>query len=195
MEKIILPLMLLIPLFLGPSAFGLINLKLIKANGNSSFLAIGNPSAIRIEGKGDGPEGEMSVIDQGKTWALSGNLVLNLRSYDTGIALRDRHMKEKYLEVEKFETAVLKINQLEIDKAILLNDAENKVAFMGTLDLHGVSKTVQGDLFIKKVNAKIQVHSNFQIKLSDFNINVPNFAGIRVADSVEIKTLSEIDKL
>jgi polyisoprenoid-binding protein YceI len=175
--------------------FAAINLKLAKTSGSSSFLAIGHPSAIRIEGKGEAPEGELTVTEQGANLLLSGELKLNLKSYDTGIGLRDKHMKEKYLEVDKFETAILKVEQLKIDKTILSQETETKIGFSGTLVLHGISKAVHGDIFVKKVNSQIQISSNFQIKLSDFNITVPSFAGIKVADSVEIKTLNQIDQL
>ena len=125
---------------------------------------------------------------------FSGVLKLDLKSYSTGIALRDRHMKEKYLEVDKFQNATLTIEALPIEKSALSKDVETAVPFKGTLSLHGISKPVAGNLLVKKVNTKIQVSSKFQIKLSDFDVVIPSFAGIKVADSVEISTISEVDK-
>jgi len=175
-------------------AFASVNLKLAKTAGQSNFLAIGNPSAIRIEGQGEAPEGELTATEQGMNWILSGSLKLDLKSYSTGIALRDRHMKEKYLEVEKFQNATLTIEALSVEKAALAKETETSVPFTGTLNFHGISKPVAGNLMIKKVSAKIQVSSKFQIKLSDYDVSIPSFAGIKVADSVEIHTLSEVDK-
>ena len=45
-----------------------------------------------------------------RSQALDGNLVVDLRTLDTGIGLRNRHLRENYLEVDKapgFETATL----------------------------------------------------------------------------------------
>jgi polyisoprenoid-binding protein YceI len=171
-----------------------VQVKISKAAGHSSFLAIGNPSAIRIEGQGDAPEGELTVTEENKLVKISGEIKMNLKSYSTGIDLRDRHMKEKYFEVDKFEQAILKIENLEFEKTLLNGEVEKSIAFNGVLYFHGVSKPIQGDLFVKKLNTQIQVSSFFKIKLTDFNVNIPTFAGIKVADRIEIKTFNLIEK-
>ncbi len=174
-------------------AFSAINVKLAKTIGRSNFLAIGNPSAIRIEGQGEAPEGDLNVVDQGANWILSGTLHIDLKSYSTGIALRDRHMKDKYLEVDKYQMATLNIEALQVQKVFLAKETESNIPFKGLLTLHGVSKNVEGELSVKKLNAKIQVSSKFTLKLSDYSVDVPSFAGIKVADSVEVKTVNEIE--
>jgi len=170
------------------------SIQLSKTAGQSSFVAIGNPSAIRIEGHGDAPEGELNTVDQGTHLQLSGELKLNLKSYHTGIDMRDRHMKEKYFEVDKFETATFKIENLKIDKAILKNEKVTQLPFSGSLLFHGVSRPIQGLLSVQKKEQLI-VSTQFQIKISDFNLAIPSFAGIKVADTVEVQTLNTINSL
>jgi polyisoprenoid-binding protein YceI len=75
---------------------------------------------------------------------FDGSLAVDLRSIDTGIALRNDHLREKYLEVDKgagYEQAVLS----DVSAAGVNADAPTgKGSFTGSLMLHGVKKTVTG---------------------------------------------------
>jgi len=166
-----------------------------KDKGSSTFLAIGNPSAIRIEGKGQGPEGDLAVRGEGQNVFIGGTLKVDMKSYETGISMRDRHMKEKYLEVEKFQTANLTLKEISLNKETLNKNPETKAVFEGTLEMHGVQKPVQGEFTLKpRATGGYTVLAKFPLKLSDFAILVPSFAGITVADQVEIQTTTDVEK-
>jgi polyisoprenoid-binding protein YceI len=169
-------------------------IKFVKAKGSTQFLAIGNPSAIRIEGKGEGPDGELQVHEDGKNIVIGGALKVDMKSYNTGIALRDRHMKEKYLEVEKFQMATLTVKEVSLVKADLQKNPETHAPFEGILELHGVQKPVKGEFTLKPAGEGFAVNAKFPLKLSDFSIVVPSFAGITVADQVEINTATEVER-
>ncbi|MGE0633228.1 MAG: YceI family protein [Pseudobdellovibrionaceae bacterium] len=161
--------------------------------GNSQFSAIGNPSAIRITGSGEGPEGDLSLREKGDQIFFSGQLKINLNSYDTGIGLRDRHMKEKYLEVGQFGNATLNLNEIPVPKVALSQTGETKMPFSATLDLHGVQKPVQGEFTIVPDGAAVKIYAQFKLKLSDHNIKIPSFAGVTVADHVEVNANSRAE--
>lgn len=186
---------LFISLFVSAQSYAAPSFKMNKERGSTNFLAIGNPSAIRIDGKGEGPEGQLVAQDKGDSLLVSGELCVNLKNTDTGIALRDRHMKDKYLEVGKFENAVLSVNDLTVPKAALNKETDTKLPFKGVLNLHGVKKDVTGEFVVKSSKDGLQMTANFQLKLSDFGIVIPSFAGITVADQVEINTASTVERL
>lgn len=186
---------ILISLLFVQSVFAAPVFKLTKDRGTTSFLAIGNPSAIRIDGKGEGPEGELISKEAGENLALSGELRVNLKAYDTGIALRDRHMKEKYLEVEKYEKAILTVGDLTVPKSAFVKEGESKWPFTGVLELHGVKKSVQGEFTLKNSKEGLSLNAGFPLKLSDFGITVPSFAGITVADQVEVNAALRPEKI
>lgn len=189
-------LFFLIVFFCSPqNIFAAVSFKMTKDRGVTSFLAIGNPSAIRIDGKGEGPQGTFEAKEKGDALVLSGQLKVSLKSYDTGIGLRDRHMKDKYLEVGKFEDAVLTIKEVSVPRSALTKETETKLAFSGTLGLHGMQKNVQGDFTVKPGADGIKINAGFQIKLSDYGINIPSFAGITVADQVEVNATSNIERI
>ncbi|WP_295904370.1 YceI family protein [uncultured Bdellovibrio sp.] len=181
--------------FMCSPGFAATSFKMTKESGTTNFLAIGNPSAIRIDGKGEGPEGTLVAQEKGENWIVSGDLRVNLKNTDTGIALRDRHMKEKYLEVGKFENAVLTVNDLTVPKNTMTKETDTKLPFAGTLDLHGIKKPVQGEFVVKSSKEGVKMTANFQLKLSDFGIVIPSFAGITVADQVEVNTTSTVERL
>lgn len=188
-------LLFLIFVFLTPDIFAAVSFKLTKERGSTNFLAIGNPSAIRIDGKGEGPQGNFETKEKGEDLILNGQIKVSLKSYDTGIGLRDRHMKEKYLETEKFAEAVLTIANLPIPKTALTTLTQTKFPFSGTLTLHGMQKNVSGDFTIDSEGGGIRINAGFQIKLTDYGIKLPSFAGITVADHVEVNAISNVERL
>jgi polyisoprenoid-binding protein YceI len=151
--------------------------------GKSEFLAIGKPSAIKIHGEGDGLSGNLDV----KGTQVSGTVKFPLNQFGTGVALRDEHMKEKYLETQKFPSA-----QLTIDKVQVAQDPskegfnQKEVPFTGTLTLHGVTKPVSGKIDIATSGQTTTGEAQFEMKTSDFNIAVPKYLGITVTDTVQV---------
>src|SRR3989338_6695806 len=62
--------------------------------GDVRFLAVGKPSMLKIHGKGKILAADFQLEKE----SLKGSAEVDLNSIDTGIALRNQHMKEKYLE-------------------------------------------------------------------------------------------------
>jgi len=152
--------------------------------GKVEFLAKGWPALLKIKGKSSGPEGKVTIKDN----KASGTIKLNLASFKTGISLRDDHMKNNYLHVKKFPEALLKISNVELPK-----DLKGKSKFTGILSLHGVDKPVSGKLSMKGVKkGKAKLKAEFDIKISEFAIEIPSFKGVTVAEDVSIKLTSDV---
>src|SRR5688500_7674882 len=83
--------------------------KLTPVGGAVEVLAIGKPAFIKIRGKGAPPSGEIRI--DGKK--VSGAFEFDVASIDTGIGLRNEHMRDKYLHVKEHPKAKLEITQLE----------------------------------------------------------------------------------
>jgi polyisoprenoid-binding protein YceI len=153
-----------------------------KGTGAVEFRAIGRPSSLKVIGKGPPAKGNFTVKDRD----VSGKAHFKLSDLDTGIGLRNKHMKEKYLEVEKYPEATLTLSQLKLPKDLVGNTTIDEVPFEGKLKLHGVEKTVKGTAEIRKNADQVSVQSKFGFKLSDYGIDVPKYAGITVADEVQV---------
>lgn len=148
------------------------------------FLAIGRPSLLRIKGSGVGVSGSIAVRDS----KASGELRFSLASLATGISLRDRHMKETYLETEKHPEAILKLVEVPLSKGWSLQTSSmSETPFTGLLRLHGVEKPVSGTFSLaSNGSSALTAEAKFEIQLSDFGVKIPTYAGITVANNVEV---------
>lgn len=164
---------------------GVATLKAEKTKGQVVFEAIGKPSFLKIKGQGEGPEGEITIKD-----TVTGTFKFKMATLDTGISLRNEHMKNKYLEVEKFPSAELKIE--EVTKFNPAAPEAKGLPFKGTLTIHGVAKPISGTVDVEKKAAGYKVAANFETKLTDYAIAIPSYAGITVADSVKVSVQTEL---
>jgi polyisoprenoid-binding protein YceI len=142
-----------------------------------SFTALGSPSFLRITGEASKLEYVVATVKGGEKFDV---FEFPLKELSTGIDLRDEHMKEKYLDVKEYPTAQLKFRQQ--DKSVLA--FEDKKTLEGTLSLHGQTKAIL--IEAQKKGKRVQAH--YEIKLSDFGIKIPEWAGITVADKVSVQT-------
>ena len=169
--------------------------RFLTSSGEVNFDAIGNPKKLLIHGKSTELQGHFQIDKN----MLSGVAVFDLSSLETGMALRDRHMKEKYLEVEKFKTATLILNPLDLGGSTF-KDLQD-VKFSGKLNLHGVQNPVEGVAKIKMhvdsgnlslTNmSSMSVDADFSVNTNDYKISTPSFAGLTVAEEVKIKVKFE----
>jgi polyisoprenoid-binding protein YceI len=114
--------------------------------------------------------------------AMSGALQVNLQTLQTGIGMRDRHMRENYLEVQKGpEFAVATFEHLRIERL------EGKTSFRGTLLLHGQRKEVTGTAELRQQDGRISVQAQFPLRVSEFLISAPSYLGVGVRDEVHVK--------
>ena len=113
---------------------------------------------------------------------LQGALHVNLQTLATGIGLRDRHMRENYLEVQKgpeFATATLE--QIRVERL------EGTTTVKGVLLLHGQRREVSGTAAIKEQDGRLRVQAQFPLKVSDFEIPKPTYLGVGVRDEIQVK--------
>lgn len=119
--------------------------------------------------------------------ALTGDVAVDLRTLDSGIAMRNEHMRDNYLEVGKgtgFDTAVLSdIRFSGGDLATLAGRAH----FDGTLSLHGTKRAVAGEADVHREGSTVRVDAAFPVRLADFAIAPPRYLGVGVKDEVQVK--------
>lgn len=169
--------------------------------GGVEFQAVGKPSLLRINGKGTPPKGEFTVGGDNASGTkgsdgkiVTGEITFDLATLDTGIEMRNSHMKEKYLEVGRFPQAKLKLTEVVLPSSWSTNQPEVKdTAFKGLLTLHGIEKPVSGTFSASKNGAGIGIDAKFTTKITDFGIEIPKYLGITVAEEVNVRvSMSEL---
>jgi len=129
--------------------------------------------------------GQLSV-DPAQPSRLVGEIAVDLTTLDTGIGLRNTHMRDNYLEVGKgalFERAVLAEIVVSGDAATVTG----ATTFTGTLLVHGTRKPVTGQVRIARTGPDIRVDASFPVHLPDFGIPEPRYLGVGVKDQVQVK--------
>lgn len=162
-----------------------------KSVSSVEFLAIGKPSALKIKGelaKEPGvASGNLKVEEKGGQFQISGKASVKLNAFDTGIQLRNEHMKNKYLETAKFPEAEIVLTPVTLKENFSKeNVEENEVPFKAQLTLHGVTKPIEGKTSLKKSGNDFAASFDFQFQISDFAIAVPEWLGITVSKEVRV---------
>ncbi|MBC7659791.1 MAG: YceI family protein [Chitinophagaceae bacterium] len=155
------------------------------STGSVSFIATGKPGFLKINGTGADCHGTLDKDGKG----ITGEIGVPMEKFATGISMRDEHMKDKYFEVKKYPEATLKITKFETDA----NGDASKKPFTGKLNFHGIERDIEGTATTKTQNGKTTVDANFPLKLSDYNIDIPTYAGVKVADTVEVNANFEAE--
>jgi polyisoprenoid-binding protein YceI len=109
---------------------------------------------------------------------------VSLGALTTGIGLRDKHMREKYLEVPKYPTAVLKVPRASLK--VPGNGESASFEGDGTLTLHGQTKPVHFRYTAKHDAAAFGVKSTFSLDMNDYGIATPSYLGVSVKPKVDL---------
>jgi polyisoprenoid-binding protein YceI len=128
------------------------------------------------------------VASAAEPGSVSGALRVDLQTLETGIAVRDRHMRDNYLEVEKGpDFAVATFDRIRVEKL------DGKSTFTGTLLLHGQRQEVTGTADLQQRDGRIRVQAQFPIKVSSFQIPKPTYLGVGVRDEIQIKIVMTVE--
>ena len=150
-----------------------------KGDPSVSFFAKGTVPGLSINGKTN-ELNELNVSDDGTNVVVT----VPLGKLTTGIELRDKHLKEKYLNVAQFPNAQLTIahtaRKIAPDGDVS-GDAE------GSLKIHGQAKNVKFHFDAKRDGTTFHVSTKFTVNMMDFGIEKPSHLGVGVKPDVEIE--------
>lgn len=172
----------LVFLFIGLSAQAL---KLEPSAGITKFLAVARPSGIQINGKGDGPKGDIQLEKAGEEVVIKGDVQVDLSTMQTGIDRRDEHM-QKALGFENAENkvATLKFADAKVSAAVFKLGGD--VNLPATLLLHGQEKPITVAMKLSPEGDNVRAVSKFMIQLTQYGIEPPKFMIMKVDENVEI---------
>ena len=135
------------------------------------------PGGMNIEGKGT----SMWTIDDGKNVKV----VVQLTAMSTGMALRDKHMKEKYLEVQKFPDAELVVSRADLKFPAAGAVAKEETA-NGLMKLHGVNKGTKFTYTAVREGDVYKVSGKVHVSMKDHDIQEPSYLGVKVKDGIDV---------
>ncbi|HEY9683378.1 MAG TPA: YceI family protein [Oculatellaceae cyanobacterium] len=177
-----------------------------RANANQNFVV--SPSTDAIKFTSDAPvevivghtnkiSGNVTVLDDlsfDKTFTAT--FKVDLASIDTGIPLRNEHMRDNFLETKKFPLAVLYVSKVTGDVAAFKDGRPTKTTAEGELTIHGV--TVKREIPVTVTMSedghgtrRLSIKSEFPVKLADHNIKRPQVVFSKLADTIFVKVAAQ----
>jgi hypothetical protein len=139
-----------------------------------SFVAIG-PGGIKMVGRTN----ELTVRDDGEQIVAS----VPLKTFDTGIALRDEHLR-RALEVDKYPLTELTVARGSI--RIPAPGAETSGEAWGTLKLHGRDKKIRFEYQARRDGGTVKVLAKLRVDMREFAIEEIKYMGLKVKPEVPI---------
>lgn len=125
--------------------------------------------------------------------ALAASFAVDLTQLDTGIGLRNNHMRDKYLETGRGEgfadTRLTDVVLAGLDPSA----PDGRGTFTGRLLLHGVTQEVSGPVEIRRQGSALRVTARFPIQLPGFGIAKPRFLGVGVRDEVTVHVTLDME--
>lgn len=151
-------------------------------DGAVTFFAKG-PAGLKIEGK----TSEISVSEKdGKV-----SFVVPLGNLDTGIGLRNKHMREKYLETAKYPNAELVVERSALRFAE--DGKESAGTAPGTMTIHGKTRPVTVTYKARRSGNSYQVDGGVALDMNQFGIEVPSYAGVTVKPDIDIVVRTKVE--
>lgn len=136
------------------------------------------PAGFKLEGTTT----ELTVKDDGKQVVFT----LPLATLKTGIDLRDKHMREKYLETDKYPNA-----ELAVDWSTIKLPAKGETSTQtvpGKMSLHGKTHDVSVTYTVKNTGDVYETSGTVPLNLKDYDVNIPSYLGVTVKPDIETAT-------
>ena len=111
-------------------------------------------------------------------------LEVDLASLDTGLGLRNRQMRDNYLEVEEFPYAFL---DATIGEVAAVAAGVFRVTAQGVMDIHGVAREMDIACDVSERGEGYGVRCTFTVLLSDFDIEIPRIMFLKLANEVRLE--------
>ncbi len=109
---------------------------------------------------------------------------VDLRTLDTGIGLRNRHMRENYLETDKFPIAAY---TGMIYSAERIGENKFNVIVKGEMNIHGITRNQEVKGVVEITAKGVRITANFIVKLTDHKIDVPSLMFMKIDENMDLQ--------
>ena len=109
---------------------------------------------------------------------------VDLASLDTGIGMRDRQMRNSYLEVDRYPYAAFGGT---IEQVVSLPGKMFQVTTQGILGIHGIEQERALTCNLATVNEGYRVNCSFSVFLSDHDIEIPKLMFLKLNNEIRME--------
>ena len=127
--------------------------------------------------------------------AQSGSFAFQIKIEDFVFpnSLMQEHFNESYMESEKFPNStftgvISDVSALDLSK-------EQSIDVSGNFLLHGINRQMNMTATLSLKDEKLNISSQFDIVLDDFNIDIPNIMMYKIAEVINVNIEMNLQKL
>lgn len=111
-----------------------------------------------------------------------------IKSFKFKIPLMEEHFNENYMESDKFPKANFK------GEIIAFDGKSGVYQIEGDLAIHGVTNKIKSKVTISISNDKLVILGSFEVKINDYNLEVPALAKKTLSDEAKVSFKLELEK-
>lgn len=172
---------------------------LIKAGAGCNLVAFHSEATVEsFDGKTRHVSGQVTVDPEDLAQGSSAWFQVDLSTLDTGMSMRNKHMRENHLQTDKFPHTRFELRSLKVPVTALSPGVSSRLQASGDYSLHGVtqSRTLSVDATwfpdgsktpAKQPGPVLHVQCNFEVALADHQIPRPEFLFMKVAEQMQVK--------
>ncbi|MBD3165787.1 hypothetical protein GF324_04255 [bacterium] len=140
-----------------------------------------------FEGKTTHIEGEFTLDPQNLDGEMSGRLQIDVKTLDTGIKIRNGHMFDNHLHPDQYPHMTFELTEV-VGNTGSLQAGENSLLVGGTFTCHGVTNEITPEVMVDYTpeRATLDVTARFTVRLSDYNIDRPQFLFMKLAEEQKV---------
>jgi len=126
----------------------------------------------------NGPQGERSA---------RGRVSVRADAMRTGNDSRDKTMREKVLEVDRFPEILFELDRVEADWSLLPGDKPFEARVAGRLTVHGKTLALEVPLTVEPSSEAVTLSGSFPLRWkSDYGLHDPSFAFVTVREPMKV---------
>ncbi len=147
-----------------------------------------------IEGKTNNLDGGFQFNPDSLSAPVSGVLRVDLRTLRTGIDMRDEHMREEYLQTDKFPFAYFELTGVKGMPSEVKSNTPYQVTAEGFFYIHGIKRKIEAQLQVTRqgdgsASDALQVRAKFSMNLDAFKIPRPKAVFLKLAETIDVEVV------
>jgi polyisoprenoid-binding protein YceI len=144
-----------------------------------------------VRGRARVVSGTLTVNPEHPT-PMRAEIIVNTVSMETGNRMRDKKMRNDFLQVAQYPTIRFRLTQCTIAEGLPEGKSRNATA-KGEFTLHGVTRQIAVPVRITRTATAISVFPAFALQLSTYGIQRPEFLFMKLSETITISAMLRFD--
>jgi hypothetical protein len=110
-----------------------------------------------------------------------------IKNFHFKLSLLEEHFNTNYMESDNYPKATLNgfIQGFNIN---IIGSVPKKFDLRGKLEIRGRTKEIHTDIFLRKMDDRLEIVSEFTINTDDFDIEIPTIISSKISKTVTLQT-------